>query len=80
VINWHNQRGNTKDMNKLLAVLLLSLLGIGIAGANNESFGKGATPIPRGPHLSASEIDPSSGLGAAALLIGGLMVLRGRRR
>jgi len=67
-------------MNKLLAVLLLSLLGIGIAGANNESFGKGATPIPRGPHLSASEIDPSSGLGAAALLIGGLMVLRGRRR
>lgn len=67
-------------MNKLLAVLLLSLLGVGIAGANNEPSGKGATPIPPSPRLLAPEIDPSSGLGAAALLIGGLMVLRGRRR
>jgi hypothetical protein len=65
-------------MNKLLAMLLLSLLGIGIAGAKIEPPGKGPTPIPRSPHLSAPEIDPSLGIGAATLLMGGLMVLRGR--
>jgi hypothetical protein len=59
-------------MNELPAVLLLSLLGIGIAGANTEPPGKGPTPIPRGPRLAAPEIDPSSGLGAATLPIGGL--------
>ena len=62
-------------MYKSLAVLLLLLSGLGTAEAN-KSPPTSVLPPARAPHFTAPEIDPLSG--AIALLIGGLIVLRGR--
>jgi len=73
-------------MSKLLATLLLSLSGLtitvayfapasfwgGNGGGNNGGSG--------GSQFAAPEIDPSSAVSALTLLVGGLVVLRGRFR
>jgi hypothetical protein len=79
-------------MSKLLATLLLSLSGLTVTvayfappsfwggdwngGGNNGGGGGGG-----GDHnFAAPEIDPSSAVSALTLLVGGLVVLRGRFR
>jgi hypothetical protein len=63
-------------MYKSLAVSLLLLSGLGTAEAKSPPTP--VSPPARGPHFTAPEIDPTSVSGAIALLIGGLIVLRGR--
>lgn len=63
-------------MNKLLAVIVLLLSGIGIAAASKGP----SLPIPvrRPPQVTAPEIDPSSAIAAVTLLIGSLLVVGAR--
>ena len=69
-------------MSKLLATLLLSLSGLTVTVAYfaPPSFwgGGGNGGGPGG--FAAPEIDPSSAVSALTLLVGGLVVLRGRFR
>jgi hypothetical protein len=76
-------------MSKLLATLLLSLSGLAVTGAYfappsfwggaGEGWGNGGDG-GRDHHIAAPEIDPSSAVSALTLLLGGLVVLRGRFR
>jgi hypothetical protein len=76
-------------MSKLLATLLLSLSGLTVTvayfappsfwggdwnGGGNNGGGGG------GSNFAAPEIDPSSAVSALTLLVGGLVVVRGRFR
>jgi hypothetical protein len=73
-------------MSKLLAVALLSLSGLTVTGAYYAppSFwgggGDGGGGGDSRHHIAAPEIDPSSAVSALTLLLGGLVVLRGRFR
>jgi hypothetical protein len=72
-------------MSKLLATLLLSLSGLAVTGAYfaPPSFwggGWGGGGDGGRHHIAAPEIDPSSAVSALTLLLGGLVVLRGRFR
>lgn len=66
-------------MNKLTAVLLLSISAISVAAADGRrdtnfwDWGGG-----KGDHFSAPEIDPGSAISALTLLLGGVTVLRSR--
>jgi hypothetical protein len=69
-------------MSKLLTTLLLSLSGLTVTVAYfapPSFWGGDGNGGPRG-HFSAPEIDPSSAVSALTLLVGGLVVLRGRFR
>jgi hypothetical protein len=77
-------------MSKLLATLLLTLSGLTVTGAyfappsywgggwtgGGTSGGTGGSS----GQFAAPEIDPSSAVSALTLLVGGLVVLRGRFR
>jgi hypothetical protein len=66
-------------MSKLPAVILLSLssLAISAAYAGTATFGDDSRDR-REHHWAAPEIDPSSGITALTLLLGGLTVMRSR--
>jgi hypothetical protein len=66
-------------MYKLLAILLLTSSGltVALAKAPPPPVLK-PPPAPVRPHATAPEMDPSSAISAIALLLGGVMVLRGR--
>jgi len=67
-------------MYKLFVVLSLSLAGFNIAVANvGPTSSLRPTPVRVRPQ-AVPEIDPQSAISAATLLIGGLVVFRGRRR
>jgi len=66
-------------LKKLIAVLVLSVSGLAITAAHADeprpaydNFGQ------RDHHFAAPEIDPSSGITALTLLLGGLTVMRSR--
>jgi hypothetical protein len=73
-------------MSKLLTVVLLSLSGLTVTGAyfappsfwGGGGDGGGGNSGPGHHHFAAPEIDPSSAVSALTLLLGGLVVLRGR--
>jgi hypothetical protein len=76
-------------MSKLLAALLLSLSGVTAAivhyappsywGEAPSGPGLGSSGAGGGGHhFVAPEIDPSSAISALTLLVGGLIVVRGR--
>ncbi|HWX27209.1 MAG TPA: hypothetical protein VNZ53_07195 [Steroidobacteraceae bacterium] len=73
-------------MSKLVATLLLSLSGLAVTGAYFAppsfwgSGGGGGGGGDSRHHIAAPEIDPSSAVSALTLLLGGLVVLRGRFR
>jgi len=71
-------------MSKLVAALLLSLSGLAVTGAYfaPPSFWGGGWGGNGGGggQIAAPEIDPSSAVSALTLLLGGLVVLRGRFR
>jgi len=74
----------SKHAVKLMTIGALVLLA-GVASARGvvetpppSDFHFGPTPKPAAP-LSAPEIDPASLVSAASLLMGGLLVLRGRK-
>ncbi|HEX4025811.1 MAG TPA: hypothetical protein VHX52_14075 [Steroidobacteraceae bacterium] len=75
-------------MPKLIAVLVLSIAGASAAQAmthpptswwidQQHNYGNHGTS---GAPAAAPEIDPSSAIAGLTLLIGGLAVIRGRRR
>ena len=75
-------------MSKLLATLLLSLSGLTVTVAyfappsfwGGGGNGGGNSGGNGGYQFAAPEIDPSSAVSALTLLVGGLVVLRGRFR
>jgi hypothetical protein len=75
-------------MSKLLATLLLSLSGLTVTVAyfappsfwGGDWNGGGNIGGNGNHHFAAPEIDPSSAVSALTLLVGGLVVLRGRFR
>jgi hypothetical protein len=71
-------------MSKLIAAILLSLSGLAVTGAYfaPASFwgGSWSGSGGGGGQIAAPEIDPSSAVSALTLLLGGLVVLRGRFR
>jgi hypothetical protein len=71
-------------MSNSLAALLLTLSGLTVTGAYfapPSFWGSGGGSGGGGDsrhHIAAPEIDPSSAVSALTLLLGGLVVLRGR--
>jgi len=75
-------------MTKMFAVLIISLGGITAANATVSSSSCGfiaellglCKPGPSGPPARAPEIDPAGALSGLSLLVGGLAVVRGRKK
>jgi len=67
-------------LEKLIAVLVLSVSGLAITAAHAGAPRSGNDHFrQRGGHqTTAPEIDPSSGITALTLLLGGLTVIRSR--
>jgi hypothetical protein len=68
-------------MTKVLAALALTAAGVALAGSAQAGweFPKKPLPVfPRRPTLAAPEIDSTSAISALTLLIGSVIVLRGR--
>jgi hypothetical protein len=74
-------------MSKLVAILVLSLGASSAAFAGNsncgllgELLGICGNPGHGGNPTQAPEIDPASAMSGLSLLVGGLAVMRGRRK
>ncbi len=74
-------------ISKTIAVLVISLGGITAANAFPSPNCSGlaellhlCTPTHGGPPANAPEIDPASAMSGLSLLVGGLAVLRGRKK
>jgi hypothetical protein len=70
-------------MNKLIAVLILSLscMATVVHAEHGDRDGRGDRDDRdehKGPTFAAPEIDPSSAIGALTLLLGSVVVLRSR--
>jgi hypothetical protein len=65
-------------MNKLAAVLLLSISAISVAAADGRRDHDWDWGGGKGNHFNAPEIDPGSAISALTLLLGGVTVLRSR--
>jgi Neuraminidase (sialidase) len=69
-------------MSKLIAgaALLLITTGAASAGEHHKNWAAWEPGRPQEPtHVMAPEIDPASTVAAMTLLVGGLVVLRGRK-
>jgi hypothetical protein len=70
-----------REMNKLIAVLILSLSSMATvvyAEHGDDRGDHGDRGDHRGHSFAAPEIDPSSAIGALTLLLGSVVVLRSR--
>jgi hypothetical protein len=71
-------QGAEREMNKLIAVLILSLSSVATVAYAEHGGDRGDYGDHKGHSFAAPEIDPSSVIGALTLLLGSVVVLRSR--